>query len=309
LEKIRISLGNRGAGTAPVFATLEGGYFKEQGLEPELIAHEGHPASLKFMIDGGADFTNSVGAEVIMANVRHDGDLIIVASAISRSAQQFSARPGITTRAQLRGKRWGIIARNDADECAITMALERWGWDPAKDVEIVVVGGDGPRLDRLLDASKVDVAVMHAPDPFQAAKRGWTIVEDLGRMDYSFQNSSAATTRRFAKDRPDTVRRYVRAYCQGVFRFRTDPKFGIAVLRKYSGETDMDILAPTWVMFARYMGAMMFPSLEGVRNGSAVLHKLGAIPHPVDPETVCDLSPVASLEKEGFFMKLMGVAR
>jgi NitT/TauT family transport system substrate-binding protein len=168
VEKISIALANKGAGTTPVFATVEGGYFREQGLEPELIPYRGHSRSLAALIAGEADFTNAVGPEVIMANRRHQGDAVIIASATSRSAQQVSARPGLTTREQLRGKRWGIVARNDADECSIAMAFERWGWDRNKDAEIVVVGSDRPRLDLLLDERRVDVAIMHAPEPFQA---------------------------------------------------------------------------------------------------------------------------------------------
>jgi ABC-type nitrate/sulfonate/bicarbonate transport system substrate-binding protein len=305
VEKIRIALGNRGAGTAPVFATVEGGYFRAQGLEPELIPHQGHRSSLATLIAGEADFTNAVATELIMANHRHGGDATIIASAISRSAQQVSARPGLTRRDQLRGKRWGVQARSDADECAIAMAFERWGWNIGRDAEIVEVGADGPRLDLLLDERRVDVAIMHAPEPFLAAKRGWQVVVDLGRLDVAFQNSCAATTRRLLNERPETALRYVRAYCQGVYRFRTDAEFGLAVLRKYTGESDPAVLEGSWVMFARYMGGLMFPSLEGVRNAGAVLHRLGALPRAPAPEESVDQEPVAALEREGFFMTLM----
>lgn len=132
---------------------------------------------------------------------------------------------------------------------------------------------------------------MHAPEPFQAAKRGWQVVEDLGRLDVAFQNSCAATTRRVAAARPETVQRYVRAYARAVYRFRTDAEFGIATLAKYTGEPDRGVLADTWVLFARLMGGMMFPSLEGMRNASHVLHRLGAIPEPVAPKSVVDLGP------------------
>ena len=197
-------------------------------------------------------------------------------------------------------------ARNDADECAIIMAFDRWGWSIDKDAEIVVVGNDGARLDLLLDQRRVDAAIMHAPETFQAPKRGYHIVEDFGRLDVSFQNSCAASTRRFMKANPDIGLRYVRAFCQAVHRFRSDAQFGIHVLRKYSGETDIDVLRPTWVLFARYMGDMMYPSLEGVRNASAILHRVGALPRPVAPEDAVDLGPVITLEREGFFETLMG---
>jgi NitT/TauT family transport system substrate-binding protein len=297
---------HRGAGVAPIFAALEGGYYREQGLEPEFLPYHGHSNSLKALIAGEADFTNAVGAELLLANTRHQGDAVILASAISRSAQQVAARPGIATREDLRGKRWGVGARNDADECAIIMAFDRWGWSVDKDAEIVVVGTDGARLDLLLNPQRIDAAIMHAPETFQAPKRGYHIVEDFGRLDVSFQNSCAASTRRFIKANPDIGLRYVRAFCQAVHRFRSDAQFGIHVLRKYSGETDIDVLKPTWVLFARYMGDMMYPSLEGVRNASAILHRVGALPGPVAPEDAVDLGPVLALEGQGFFEALMG---
>jgi ABC-type nitrate/sulfonate/bicarbonate transport system substrate-binding protein len=306
MEKIRIAVAHRGAGLAPVFATLEGGYFREHGLDVELVDVHGHPRAMETMLSGGAEFINSVGPELILGNLRHGGDGVIIASAISRSAQQVSARPGLTKREQLRGRRWGVTARNDADECSILMAFERWGWDKAKDAEIVVVGADGPRLDLLLDEKRVDVAIMHAPEPFQATRRGWNLGEDLGRLDVAFQNSCAATTRRVLAERPETVLRYVRAYCQGVYRFRTDAEFGIAMLRKYTGERDAAVLEQTWVLFARLMGGMMYPSVEGVRNAIDILFRLGAIPKRLAPEEVVDLAPVAKVEAEGHFSRFVG---
>jgi ABC-type nitrate/sulfonate/bicarbonate transport system substrate-binding protein len=306
VDKIKIAMAHRGAGVAPVFAALEGGYFRQQGLEPELVFYHGHPNSLKALIAGEAHFTNAVGAELLLANLRHQGDAVILASAIARSAQQVAARPGIHGREDLRGKRWGVTMRNDADECAIIMAFDRWGWTVEKDAEIVVVGNDGARLDLLLDRSRVDAAIMHAPETFQAPKRGYHIVEDFGHLDVSFQNSCAASTRRYMKANPDIALRYVRAFCQAVHRFRSDAEFGIHVLGKYSGEADIDVLRPTWVLFARYMGDMMYPSLEGVRNASAILHRVGALPKPVAPEDAVDLGPVIALERSGFFDVLMG---
>lgn len=320
MEPIRIAVAHRGAGLSPVFAAVEGGYFAQQGLQAQLVDVPGHPRALQALASGAADFVNSVGPEVLVANTRAAGDgaaggaagraadsaAVIIASAISRSAQQVSARPGLHTREQLRGLRWGVTARNDADECTILMAFERWGWDPAKDARIVVVGTERPRLDALLDESHVDVAIMHAPEPFQAAKRGWNLVEDLGRLDVAFQNSCAATSCRLLRERPDTVLRYVRAYCRGVYRFRTDAEFGIGVLRKYTGETDERVLEQTWVLFARLMGGMMFPSVAGLRSAARVLHRLGVLQRQPGPHEHLDLEPVAALEREGFFESFMG---
>lgn len=305
MQRIKIGVAHYGAGLSPVFAALEGGYFGEAGLDAELVPIHGHPKTMAALLAGEVDFINSVGPELILANERHDGDAVVIASAISRSAQQVSARPGLTSREDLRGRRWGVTARKDMDECSIAMAFERWGWKP-DDVEIVVVGSEGQRLDLLLDASKVDVAIMHAPETFQALNRGWALIEDLGRLDVAFQNSCAATTRRLLLDRRELADRYVRAFCAGVHRFRTDPGFGIALLKKYTKEPDDEVIVQTWTLFSRLMGGLMFPSLEGLRNAAGVLLKLGAIKRAPDPFELADLAPMAALDETDFFPTLLG---
>jgi len=232
---------------------------------------------------------------------------VIIASAVSRSATYVTARPGLTKREELRGKRWGVLARGDADHCAIAMAFERWGWDLDEDARIVPVGTGGPRLDRLLDPAQVDVVIMHSPEPFQAAKRGWNLVEDLRYLDVAFQNSCAATTRRFLRARPDVALRYVRAYAQGLYRFRADGKFGIEVIRKYSGETDREVLEAAYLYFSQLMGGTMYPTPEGVTTAARLLHRLGAIPRVPAPGDFIDQEPVAQLHREGFFRRLTGL--
>lgn len=307
MEKIRVACGNRGVGTSPLFAAVEGGYMKENGLDPELKFYTGHPQALPALVAGEAEFTNTVSPDVITIDLRDGADVVIVASAVSRSATYVTARPGLTKREELRGKRWGVLSRGDADHCAIAMAFERWGWDLDEDARIVPVGTGGPRLDRLLDPAQVDVVIMHSPEPFQAAKRGWNLVEDLRYLDVAFQNSCAATTRRFLRSRPDVALRYVRAYAQGLYRFRADGKFGIEVIRKYSGETDREVLEAAYLYFSQLMGGTMYPTPEGVTTAARLLHRLGAIPRVPAPGDFIDPEPVAQLHREGFFRRLTGL--
>jgi NitT/TauT family transport system substrate-binding protein len=307
MDKIRIACGNRGVGTSPLFAAVEGGYMNDNGLDPELKFYEGHPRALPALVTAEAEFTNTVSPDVITIDMRDGTDVVIVASAVSRSATYVTARPGLTKREELHGKRWGVLARGDADHCTIAMAFERWGWDLDADARIVAVGTGGPKLDLLLDPAKVDVVIMHSPEPFQAARRGWNLVEDLRRLDVAFQNSCAATTRRFARSRPDVVLRYVRAYAQGVYRFRADGKFGVEVIRKYSGETDREILEASYLYFSQLMAGTMYPTPEGVTAAARMLHRLGVIPRLPAPGDFIDQEPVAQLHREGFFRRLTGL--
>ena len=306
MDHIKIGVAHRGAGLSPVFSALKSGAFEKAGLKVELVSCPGHPAALEALYRGEVDFVNSVGPEVLLANRMHQGDAVVVASAIGRSAQQVSARPGIDSLQQLKGARWGVINRNDADECSIAMAFNRWGWSLVDDAQIVAVGSARPRLEALLDESLVDAVIMHAPEPFQAAKRGWNVVSDLGQLDVAFQNSCAVTRKDTVSRQPERVIRYVEAFCRGVWHFRTNALFGLHVLRKYTGETDEQVLKQTWVLFARLMGGMMFPSLEGMRNAASVLEQLGELPDPPSPFDCVYLGAIEALEARGFFADLMG---
>ncbi len=99
----------------------------------ELVHCPGHPRTMKALLDGRGRLRQfRSGPELLLANQRHGGDGVVIASAISRSAQHVSARPGLDTREDLRGKRWGVRARSDMDECAIVIAFDRWGWKIAR---------------------------------------------------------------------------------------------------------------------------------------------------------------------------------
>jgi hypothetical protein len=60
------------------------------------------------------------------------------------------------------------------------------------------------------------------------------------------------------------------------------------------------------VLFARLMGGMMFPSLEGMRNAASVLEQLGVLPDPPSPFDCVYLGAIEALEARGFFADLMG---
>ena len=79
MDKIRIACGNRGVGTSPLFAAVEGGYMGENGLDPELKFYEGHPRALPALVAGEAEFTNTVSPDVITIDMRDRGDVVIVA--------------------------------------------------------------------------------------------------------------------------------------------------------------------------------------------------------------------------------------
>ena len=220
-------MAHRGAGLAPVFAAVEGGYFREQGLEPRARPLcRASRARSQALIAGEVDFINTVGARADPGQHRHRRRRghHRLRHQPQRAAGLGAARPdhaGGAARQAL-----GRHRSQRCRRCSIVMAFERWGWDIARDAEIVVVGSDGPRLDLLLDAQQGrcrDHACARAVPGDQARlerRRGprpprRRLPEQLRRHHPAAYARAAATS---------SVR-YVRAYCQGVYRFRTDADF------------------------------------------------------------------------------------
>src|SRR5262249_28519414 len=107
---------------------------------------------------------------------------------------------------------------------------------------------------------------------------------------------------------PDVVLRYVRAYAQGVLRFRADGKFGVEVIRKYSGETDREVLEAAYLYFSQLMAGTMYPTPEGVATAPRMLHRPRVLPRPPPPAGVLGQGPVAPLPRAGVSGGLPGLA-
>ena len=112
---------HRGAGMAPVFAALEGGYFREQGLEPNFLPYHGHSNSLKALIAGEADFTNAVGAELILANAS-------TAATRSSSLPRFKERAAGIGPARHRRRGKTCAANDGASRRATMLTNARLSW-------------------------------------------------------------------------------------------------------------------------------------------------------------------------------------
>ena len=56
---------------------------------------------------------------------------------------------------------------------------------------------------------------------------------DFTKLDVEWQQNGVATTRDYIKKKPDTVRRFVRAYVEGSHYNLTNPKGAQKILQKY----------------------------------------------------------------------------
>jgi len=121
-----------------------------------------------------------------------------------------------------------------------------------------------------------------------------------------YQTSSSATTRRFIRDSPDIVRRYVKSQIDAVHRIKTDRETGKKVLVKYLGSQDKDILEKTYDLTSadEKLSPKQYPTLEGIKNILEPLAQTDPKAKAAKPEDFVDIIFIKELDQSGYIDSL-----
>jgi len=184
--------------------------------------------------------------------------------------------------------------------------LGQWNLQPERDVALIQMGGSQEILAGLASRG-IDGGMLSSPLHLQAAKLGYSVLTDLSAIGVDYQGAGVVTTRSYMKEMPDTVRRYLRAYVEGLHRFKSDKNFALKVIAKYSRITDAEALDETYQHYAiKVMPKVPYPTIRGIQM---VLDEIGSRTpkaRNLAPESFLDVSYLRDLERTGFIKTLYG---
>ena len=195
----------------PLYLAKEAGYFREQGLEPQLIVMSSDLA-VKATVTGDVDYAASTASVAKAAALGFPVKIIV--SFFNGTDFSLVSKPEIKTPADLKNKivavsRFGSAADFDARE-----ALTHLGLDPAKDVKIIPVGAGPNRLISLL-TGKVDVAIINVAESIRAQEQGMRVLISTGKFNRQTLTGLGTATNKIAQNR-DEVRRVLRAVIRAI---------------------------------------------------------------------------------------------
>ena len=164
-----------------------------------------------------------------------------------------------------------------------------------KDVAILQIGGLAERLTSL-ETGRVHAAMLATLDVFIAQKRGFYA---LAHVTLPYQTTSVATTRRFIRENPEIVGRYVKSQIEAVHRMKTDRETGLKVLAKYHGSQDKEILERTYDLHCadEKLPPKQYPTLEGIKNILEPLAQTDPKAKAAKPEEFVDVSFIKELDR------------
>lgn len=291
-DKIRISVTNFNMSFLPAGLAVKRGFFKEEGIEAEVIRMNANVA-ITALASGDTDYTMIFGS-VVRAAIR-GLQVRVVASLIDGSTHALITRPEFKTAKELKGKTLGIQAYGATDQVAAIMMLKHLGVDPEKDIKFVALGPAAGRLAALKEGV-VEVAVISPPADEEGRKMGFNILARAYEL-FTFPFVGLGTHTRKLKERPDEVKRTIKALIKANRFIRQNREGTIQTLADW-GRTTPALAA------AAYDSAFKVYNLDGSIPDDGLLAvieqavKESKPTRPIVASDVADMTPLREAQKE-----------
>ena len=303
--KLKVAYPTTVGSMAVLWMTKEAKLFEKHGLDVELIYVAGSSRVVQAMLAKDIPLSEIAIPAVIQANLA-GADLVMLAGPNHKPGQKIMVKPEIKRREGLKGKKIGITRFGTSDDFLLRYVLGQWNLQPERDVALIQMGGSQETLAGIASRA-VDGGMLSSPLHLQAAKLGYSLLADLSAMGVDYQGAGVVTTKSYMRESSDVVRRYLRAYVEGLHRFKTDRNFAVKVIGKYSRITEPEALEETYQHYAvKVMPRVPYPTTRGIQM---VLDEIGSRTpkaKSLSPESFIDVNYLKELEQSGFIKKLYG---
>ena len=298
---VRVAYSAISGAMAPLWVTQEGGYFRREGLDVEILYIGGGSLLIQSILGGDVQFAYGPSVPVVNAALR-GSDLVFIANTGDTLIFSVMTKPEIKEPIDLKSKRVGVTRLGGSADLALEFALKRWGLQRGRDLIVLQTGGLPESL-AALRSGAVDGAVLSPPNNLLAKKAGLRELVDIGQLGIIFPNTPLSTTRSYIKSNRDALIRFLRALGEGQHRLRTDKDFSVNVLSKYTKTTDPEILGELYRIYGvRYTGQQIpYVRPEGVEEILKGMDSKEA--RQTKPADFIDNSLLKEVEQTGFFRK------
>lgn len=233
-ERITIATPSRGLFEFPVVVAMRKGFYKDEGIDVDKVQMQ--PAlGVKALISGDVDYLLAWGS-ALRAAVTGVPVKAVVGIA-GRPLHVLVARPEIKTPKDLKGRVIGVDSIAGTVDYLARVAVRHFGFEPERDVKIIVTGESPTRLAALhsgaIDATPIDVAFA-----VKAEDEGFRRLVYLGDL-IELPLSGIAVTDQKLQTHREQVRKVVRATVRGTRYFKQNRNDTVQMLADYLRITPM----------------------------------------------------------------------
>lgn len=303
LIKINAGFATIGQGAGPMMVTWKAGLFRKHGLDidrPRLMG--GAKNVVRGLMAGEIQFGNLAAPAPLRANLRGEADVVFLTGGIN---QQFVVgRPGLTHRQELAGKKIGTVADGGIGDALVKFVVAKLAAAGITGLkEEPIASGAEAELKALLEA-KVDAVVGTPPECIAAIRHGCRYLVDFAEYGLNYALGGIAGRRAYIEKNPETTRKFVKAYVEGMHRYRTDREFTVDVQADYSGIADRTIAEETYDLTQPGMPRAPYPVVAALQTLlDFMAHELPEA-RGADAKRFVDDRFIRELEENGFIATL-----
>jgi NitT/TauT family transport system substrate-binding protein len=223
--RVRMGLAARSTTSMPFFVAQERGFFREEGLEVELIVMQAIQ-TIQATLGKSTQFASATGTAISSAVM--GAEIKVILAVTDRPSFDLIAQPNITSVQQLRGKKIGTGGVGSLAEILARRILTAHGVRP----EEVTILATGPSHVTYLSlkAKVIDAAPLQMPLTFTAQDEGFRKLVSAGDVYRSVQGG-LATTKAILSEQPELVTKVVRAMLRATRLIKSDRNYAINFLK------------------------------------------------------------------------------
>ena len=225
LAPVRIGYVSRSILDMPFIIARDRGYFREEGLEPELIFIKA-AQTIPAMLAGGIDFGTATGTAVAAAV--SGIDVRVIFALTDKPSFDLIAVPSITSLQQMRGKKIGITTFGALAEI-LARQIFLANKVPTEQVTFLPLGTSDV-LYVALKAGTIDATMLQIPQTFLAVDEGFRKLAS-GADVYRAVQGGLTTTKGTLTERPELVSKMIRATQRALRLIRSDKKFAVEFIK------------------------------------------------------------------------------
>ena len=299
-QPLRIAYTSIGISFGPLWLTKEAGIFKKYDIDAELLYIAGGPLSTQALVAGDVGIALASAGALISSNLL-GSDVVLLGATIDTLPFELYAIPSIKEPAQLRGTKLGVSRLGATTDFVARYLLRKWGLQPDKDVAILQAGS-APQVFAVLKGGSVQSGVLSTgPDTLRAEAEGFVRLADVAASGLEYPLGPFAARQAFLKSQPDLVGRFVKAYVEGIHRFRTDKATALAILEKYMKQKATPASEKLYVVYAaKYIKRVPEITPAGIQTILEEISARGPLPPGITPHRFVEPRFVRELVSTGF---------
>jgi taurine transport system substrate-binding protein len=302
-EKTIVSYDGTAGFNGPIWAAQDLHLFESYRLKTDLILVSGAARAMAALISDSIQFAQGSATAAIPVQLR-GGDVVIIAAALNKFPFTLVAHKDIRKPADLIGKKIGVLNFGGSNELAVNLALNEWNI-PRQSVTILATGSAPARLSAM-STKALDATVLSPPETFMAARMNLNVLGQLADLKASFPQSVIAVRRSFLEKNRDAVKKFMRAYSEAIYIFKSNKQRVLSVYSRRLKQQDVSVIEQTHSYFAPKFSFPPRVDPEGLRIVlEQVSQREPEAKRSFTVDRFVDESVTDELEKEGFFKKLV----